>query len=77
MHDAMMSQTKPVVGHAVLQRLSDALRQGLTDFFQPSFLRFIDDLPNRVMALCATLPDGEQQRYLDIVIELRRHRVDI
>ena len=77
MHDAMMSQTKPVAGHAVLQRLSDALRQGLTDFFQPSFLRFLDELPNRIMMLCAGLPDGEQQRYMDIIVELRRHRGDI
>ena len=77
MHDAMMSQTKPVPTHATLLRFSDALRQGLSDFFTPTFLKFLDNLPGNVMLLCQNLPDQEQQPYLDIILELRRHRSQI
>lgn len=77
MHEAMMSQTKVVPGPATLLRLNDALRQGLSDFFQPYFLRFLDELPSKIMLLCSGLPDGEQQRYMDIILELRRNRDQI
>jgi hypothetical protein len=73
----MMSQTKVVPGPATLLRLNDALRQGLSDFFQPYFLRFLDELPSKIMLLCSGLPDGEQQRYMDIILELRRNRDQI
>ncbi len=73
----MMSQTKPVPTHATLLRFSDALRQGLSDFFTPTFLKFLDNLPGNVMLLCQNLPDQEQQPYLDIILELRRHRSQI
>lgn len=73
----MMSQTKVVPGPATLLRLNDALRQGLSDFFQPNFLRFLDELPSKIMLLCSGLPDGEQQRYMDIILELRRNRDQI
>jgi hypothetical protein len=76
-HEAMMSQTKVVPGPATLLRLNDALRQGLSDFFQPNFLRFLDELPSKIMLLCSGLPDGEQQRYMDIILELRRNRDQI
>ena len=77
MHDAMMSQTKPVPPQATLLRFSDALRQGLSDFFVPIFLKFLDDLPSKIMLLCQTIPDHEQQPYLDIIVELRRNRAQI
>ena len=77
MHEAMMSQTKVVPRPATLLRLNDALRQGLSDFFQPNFLRFLDELPSKIMLLCSGLPDGEQQRYMDIILELRRNRDQI
>ena len=77
MHDAMMSQTKPVPPQATLLRFSDALRQGLSDFFVPIFLKFLDNLPSNVMLLCQNVPDHEQQPYLDIILELRRHRAQI
>lgn len=73
----MMSQTKPVPPQATLLRFSDALRQGLSDFFVPIFLKFLDDLPSKIMLLCQSVPDHEQQPYLDIILELRRNRTQI
>lgn len=73
----MMSQTKPVPPQATLLRFSDALRQGLSDFFAPTFLKFLDELPSKIMLLCQNVPDHEQQPYLDIIVELRRNRAQI
>ncbi|MEC7120193.1 MAG: DUF1631 family protein, partial [Pseudomonadota bacterium] len=72
-----MSQTKPAPTQATLLRFSDALRQGLSDFFVPIFLRFLDELPNKIMLLCQSLPDSAQQPYLDVILELRRNRGQI
>jgi len=62
---------------ATLLRFSDALRQGLSDFFVPIFLKFLDELPSKIMLLCQNIPDHEQQPYLDIIVELRRNRAQI
>ncbi len=59
---------------ATLTHFSDAIRQPLIEFFTPKFNKLLDEIPGWVIERCDSLPAPMQQRYMEIIPELRRSR---
>jgi len=62
---------------AMLASFCGILRSPLTAWFEPLFSHLLDEIPGWVVSQCETLPAAQQQRYMDIIHGLRRHRVEI
>lgn len=74
---AMSSQNQIPNGSAILLRFSDVLRPQLIAHIQTKFDLFLQELPAKLMQVCESLPDVQQQNYLDIIVVLRHNQAEV
>ena len=75
--DAMSSQNQIPNGSAILLRFSDILRPQVIAHVQAKYDTFIKELPGKLMQICESLPDSQQQKYMDIIVILRHHGASV
>lgn len=75
--EAMSSQNQIPNGSAILLRFSDILRPQVIAHVQAKYDTFLKELPGKLMQLCESLPDSQQQKYMDIIVILRHHAASV
>lgn len=76
MHDAMTSNTaKPATNvSSLIIRLNDAVRGALIDLLRQQLPPYFDTLPSHLVTAASSLPDAEQRKMMDMLVEIRAGR---